>query len=50
MDQEYVRKHCLNTHKLVRPIPVFNVDGTWNEAGSITEVVDVILHFEDDME
>ena len=27
------------------PIPVYNVDGTLNEAGSITEVVDLILRY-----
>ena len=50
IDQEYVRKHRLTTRKLVRNIPVFNVDGTRNEAGSIKEVVDVILRFEDHTE
>ena len=29
---------------------MFNVDGTPNEAGSITEIVDLILRFEDHME
>ena len=31
--------------KLAQPIPVYNVDGTLNEAGSITEVVSLILHY-----
>ena len=50
IDRGYVEKNCLNTRKLIRPIPVFNVDGTRNEASSITEVVDAILHFEDHTE
>ena len=35
---------------LRKTILVFNVDGTRNEAGSITEVVNTILHFEDHTE
>ena len=47
MDQDYVRKHRLTTRKLVCPIPMFNVDRTRNEAGSIKEVANTILHFKD---
>jgi len=32
------------------PIPVYNVDGTLNEAGSITEVVDLILRYRNHLE
>ena len=41
INRGYVEKNRLNTRKLVR------VDSTRNEAGSITEVVDTILCFED---
>jgi hypothetical protein len=30
---------------LTKPIPVYNVDGTANDAGMITDVADVILHY-----
>ena len=50
INQDYVWKHRLTTRKLTRPIPVFNVDGTWNEVGSIKEVVDAILRFEEHTE
>jgi hypothetical protein len=43
MNRAYVERHRLTTRKLQRPIPVFNVDGSPNEAGSIREIVDVIL-------
>src|SRR3979490_2587131 len=43
MNRAYVEHHRLTTQKPQRPIPVFNVDGSPNEAGSIREVVDVIL-------
>jgi len=40
----------MNAQTLSRNIPVFNVDGSPNEAGQISEVVDVVLwyktHFE----
>jgi hypothetical protein len=50
MDRAYVERNRLTTRKLLRPIPVYNVDGTLNEAGSITEIVDVILRFNDHSE
>src|SRR3981189_2177844 len=43
IDTEYVRLNNLSTHRLTTPIPVYNVDGTANEAGAITEIADVIL-------
>ena len=43
IDREYVQRTQLTTRKLSEPIPVFNVDGTPNEQGFITEVVDVLL-------
>ena len=36
--------------KLKQPIPVYNVDGTPNEAGSLTEVVHLILHHKNHLE
>jgi len=35
----------MNTWTLSRNIPVFNVDGSPNEAGQISEVVDVVLRY-----
>ena len=35
----------MNTRTLSRNIPVFNVDGSPNEAGRISEVVDVVLQY-----
>ena len=40
----------LSTWKLQCAIPVFNVDGTRNEAGLITEIVDTILWYKGHME
>ena len=45
IDLHYVRENDLSTRRLLHPIPVFNVDGTPNDAGAITEVVDTVLHF-----
>ena len=50
MDQDYVEHNRLSTRKLQHAIPVFNVDGTHNEAGSITEIVDTILWYNGHME
>ena len=50
MDRSYVERNRLTTRKLLCPIPIYNVDGTPNEAGSITEIVDAILRFNDHSE
>jgi hypothetical protein len=31
---------------LTKPIPVYNVDGTANDAGAITDIANIILHYE----
>ena len=45
IDTEYVRLNNLSTRRLTTPIPVYNVDGTANEAGAITEIADIILRY-----
>ncbi|KAG5734888.1 hypothetical protein E4T56_gene13773 [Termitomyces sp. T112] len=47
LDTDYVQQYRLTTHPLSCPIPVYNVDGTLNEAGSICSVVDLVLHYQD---
>ena len=37
LDTKFVQHHGINTKKLPRAIPVYNVDGTLNKNGSITE-------------
>ena len=44
IDREYVKKSGFTTRMLSNPIPVRNVDGTPNEAGSITDIVELNLH------
>ena len=50
IDTDFVTKHRLMVRQLVQPIPVYNVDGSSNEAGAITAVVDVILQYRDHSE
>jgi len=45
IDRDFVRSKGINTRTLSRNIPVFNVDGSPNEAGQISEVIDVLLHY-----
>ena len=45
IDRDYAKSCWFNLVKLAQPIPVYNVDGTPNEAGSIVEVVSLILHY-----
>jgi len=46
IDQDFVARAKLPTRKLSQPIPVYNVDGTLNEAGSIREVVNMIMTYD----
>src|SRR6202046_2062079 len=50
IDRQYAKSCRFNLLKLSTPIPVFNVDGTPNEAGDITEVVDLILRYKNHSE
>ena len=50
IDWEYICSHCLTTCQLSKPVPVFNVDRTPNDASSIIEVVDLILWYQDHSE
>src|SRR5882724_6758852 len=47
---EFVRSKNIWTHRLPRAILVYNVDRTPNEAGHITEVVDLIVQYKDHSE
>src|SRR5882724_5351936 len=50
IDIDYVRSKNLHTQRLPRAIPVYNVDGTLNDAGYITEVVDLLVQYGDHSE
>ena len=43
IDQNFVLWNNLRTHKLAKPITIYNVDGTENKTGTITWYVDVNL-------
>jgi hypothetical protein len=45
MGKDFTQRENINTKKLSMPILVHNVEGTLNEAGPITEVVDIILNY-----
>jgi len=45
INRDFVCSKGMNTQTLSHNIPVFNVDGSPNEAGQISEVVDVVLHY-----
>jgi hypothetical protein len=50
INSNFVTRNHLLTKSLSQPIPVYNVDGSLNEAGEILEVVEVVLHFRDHSE
>ena len=50
IDEDYIRKNEIPTRKLIEAIPVFNVDGTSNDAGMIREVAEVILRYNEHSE
>jgi len=45
IDKDFVRVKSISTRNISRPIPVFNVDGSPNEARQISEVVNVVLRY-----
>jgi len=45
IDRDFVHSKGMNTRTLSHNIPVFNVDSSPNEAGQISEVVNVVLHY-----
>ena len=45
IDREYVKSNQIPTKKLAQPIPVYNVDGSANTDGSITEVAELLLRY-----
>ena len=45
IDQDFLCTKGISTWSISRPIPVYNVDGSSNEAGQISEVVDVVLYY-----
>src|SRR5271163_3737641 len=45
IDRHYAKSCGFHLLKLSKPIPVYNIDGTPNEAGSVTEVIDLILWY-----
>jgi len=45
IDRDFVCSKGMNTQTLSHNIPVFNVNGFPNEAGQISEVVDVVFHY-----
>jgi hypothetical protein len=45
IDIEWVKLNNIPTRPLTNPIPVYNVDGTANNAGAITDIADMILRY-----
>jgi hypothetical protein len=45
VNSDFVTRNRLTTKPLSRAIPVYNVDGSLNESGSITEVIDIVLRY-----
>src|ERR1700677_3298245 len=45
IDKQFVKLNKIMTWKLPQPIPIYNVDGTLNEGGTIKEAVDPIVSY-----
>jgi hypothetical protein len=50
IDIEWAKLNNIPTRPLTNPIPVYNVDGTANDAGAITDIADVVLCYENHSE
>jgi hypothetical protein len=47
---QWVKLDNVPMHPLTKPIPIYNVDGTTNDAGMIMDMADIILHYENYLE
>jgi hypothetical protein len=47
---EWARSNKVPTCPLTNPIPVYNIDGTANEAGMIVKIADLILYYDNHSE
>jgi len=45
IDQDFVRMKGISTQSISRPILVYNMNSSPNEAGQISEVVDIVLRY-----
>jgi len=45
IDHDFIHSKEINTQTISHPIPVFNIDGSFNKAGQILEVVDIVLYY-----
>jgi len=45
IDRDFIQTKGINTWSISCPISVYNVDGSPNEVGQISEVVDVVLRY-----
>jgi hypothetical protein len=50
IDIEWAKLNNIPTRPLTKPIPVYNVDGTANNAGAITDIADIVLHYKNHSE
>jgi hypothetical protein len=50
IDIEWAKLNNVPTRPLTKPIPIYNVDGTANDAGAITDIADIILCYENHLE
>jgi hypothetical protein len=50
VDRSFIKRNWINTCKLVRPIPIYNADGTLNKNGAITETVALCIVIQDHVE
>jgi len=50
IDKDFVCMKGITTWSISRPILVYNIDGSPNEAGQISEVVDVVLRYKTHLE
>ena len=47
IDKAYAQKMKLPLTPLSNPVPVYNVDGTWNTTRSITHCAEIIIQFQE---
>jgi hypothetical protein len=50
IDIEWAKLNNVPMCPLTKPIPIYNLDGTANDAGAITDIANIILRYENHLE
>ena len=45
INHSFVEKHHINICKLLKPVPIFNINSILNKDSQISKIVDIVLYY-----